>query len=158
MTRRRSGVERFRGLLGEYGLADTIAQTEDNARTAPEAAAALACPLAAIVKSLVFVEPDQTPRLVLACGDARVDEAALAEQLGVTLHLADAPTVRTLAGYALGGVPPFDHVQPLHTIIDRRVFEQARVWAAAGSPRALFSLTPDELLRATGGKPLALGG
>lgn len=156
MGRASKRIERFRQALRQHGLADTIAVFESSARTAEQAAAVLGCPVAAIVKSLVFADAQGDPLLVLAAGDGRVDEGVIGERVGGAVRLGDARFVREAAGYAIGGVPPFGHDRVLPTLVDERLLAQDRVWAAAGVPEAMFSLSPDELVRVTGGAILAV--
>lgn len=120
-------------------------------RTAAAAAAAIGCDVAQIVKSLVFAADGQ-PVLVLTSGRNRVDADRVADLLGVThVHKADADLVRSATGYAIGGTPPFGHLAPLRTLVDRDLLDHDELWAAAGSPDSVFPLTPDELLTRTGG-------
>ena len=151
------GVERFRATLDEHGLADTIVELAAGARTADDAAAALGCPAAAIVKSLVLAGAQARALLVLGAGDGRLDEALVGAHAGGPVHLADAGFVREVAGFAIGGVPPFGHERALRTLVDERILEQPRVWAAAGAPHALFSLAPTDLVAATRGEVVAVG-
>lgn len=152
-----TSVERFRAALLGRGLADTIVTLDKGARTAELAAAALACPTGAIVKSLVFRGADGAPLLVLGAGDGRVDEERVAARVGGAVALGDADFVRRHAGYAIGGVPPFGHIEDLPTLVDRRLERFDTVWAAAGTPKTVFSLGLAELLRATGGEPAEVG-
>ena len=152
MARKSRSVERFRAALTDRGLADTITVFDASARTADEAASVLGCPVAAIVKSLVFADAKGEPLLVLAAGDGRVDEEVVGARVGASVELGNARLVRAAAGYAIGGVPPFGHNRSLRTLVDHRLCEQDRVWAAAGTPAAMFSLTPAELVQATGGE------
>lgn len=145
-------VERFRAALLERGLADTIVELDASARTADDAAAALGCATGAIVKSLVFSDSRAQPLLVLGAGDGRVDEARVGERVGGPVALGDARFVRGAAGYAIGGVPPFGHNGNLPTLIDRRLERFATIWAAAGTPETVFSLTLPDLIRATRGE------
>lgn len=145
-------VERFRAALVAAGLADTITELATYARTAQDAADALGCEVGQIVKSLVFADDDGNPLLVLAAGDVRVDEVRVAEIHGARVAMADARLVRAAAGYAIGGVPPFGHEQALATLIDRSLARHETVWAAAGTPRHVFSITTDALERVTGGQ------
>ncbi len=150
-------VKRFRAALIERGLADTIVELDASARTADDAAAALGSDTGAIVKSLVFSGPGAEPLLVLGTGDGRVDEARVGERVGGPVALADARFVRDAAGYAIGGVPPFGHNQDLPTLIDRRLERFETIWAAAGTPETVFSLTLPDLIRATGGELVEVG-
>jgi prolyl-tRNA editing enzyme YbaK/EbsC (Cys-tRNA(Pro) deacylase) len=103
------------------------------------------------VKSLVFRSVDGgDPVLVLVSGDNRCDEALLG------VERADADTVRATTGYAIGGVPPLGHPAPLHTVVDEQLGRFETVWAAAGTPHAVFPISYAELLRVTGAEPRAV--
>jgi prolyl-tRNA editing enzyme YbaK/EbsC (Cys-tRNA(Pro) deacylase) len=112
-------------------------------RTAVDAAAAVGCDVGAICKSLVFRVGDE-PLLVIASGANRVDE----ERFDAVK--ADAAFVREQTGFAIGGVPPYGHPRPLRTIVDEDLLGYETVWAAAGTPTAVFPIAPDELVRRTG--------
>jgi Cys-tRNA(Pro) deacylase len=121
-------------------------------RTAADAAAAIGCEVAQIVKSLVFVV-DGAPVVVLVSGSNRLDPHRLAEALaGREVRRATADEVRDATGYAIGGVPPFGHVDRLPVIIDRDLTAFPVVHAAAGLPDATFAIAPDDLVRASGGQ------
>ena len=150
-------VERFRAALMQRRLTDTIVTLDASARTADDAAAALGCATGAIVKSLVFSGPGAQPLLVLGTGDGRIDEARVGDRVGGPVTLGDARFVRDAAGYAIGGVPPFGHNQDLPTLIDRRLERYATIWAAAGTPETVFSMTLADLIRATGGEVVGVG-
>jgi prolyl-tRNA editing enzyme YbaK/EbsC (Cys-tRNA(Pro) deacylase) len=136
-------VARF--LAATEGLDLQVTEMAESTHTASEAAAAVGAPVAAIVKSLVFLA-DDTPLLVLVSGPNRVDTDALGERLGVTLGKADANRVKAATGYSIGGVPPFGHPTALRTVMDEDLMVLDEVWAAAGSPRAVFPLSPKKLL------------
>jgi len=124
-------------------------------RTAQEAAAALGCEVAQIAKSLVFrCARSDAPLLVIASGPNRVDEARLGAELGLALVKADAEFVRASTGHAIGGVPPLSDSAPIRTVIDETLLALETIWAAAGTPRAVFAITPAELVRVTGGEVL----
>jgi prolyl-tRNA editing enzyme YbaK/EbsC (Cys-tRNA(Pro) deacylase) len=142
---------RVEAALRAHGLAGPIIELAESTRTAPEAAAACGVAVAQIVKSLVFLAADE-PVLVLASGANQVDEARLAELTGRPIRRADAAAVRTATGFAIGGVPPVGHARPMTVFIDRDLTRHAELIAAAGTPRAVFRLTPDELCRITGGR------
>ncbi len=144
-------VERFRAVLMAAGLADTITEVDTHARTAQQAADALGCEVGQIVKSLVFADRGGNPLLVLAAGDVRVDEERVGALHGAPVSLADARLVRETSGYAIGGVPPFGHERPLPALLDRNLRRHATVWAAAGTPRHVFSLSTEALRQTTGG-------
>lgn len=140
-------VERLRAL----GLDPEVREFPEGTHTAQDAADAIGCPVAAIVKSLVFTLDDE-PILVLVSGANRVDTAALGERLGGTLGKADARTVKQATGYSIGGVPPLAHATPLRTVIDEDLLQLEVLWAAAGSAMSVFPLAPDELVRLSGGE------
>jgi len=117
----------------------------EGTRTAQDAAAAIGCSVGQIVKSLVFVRGDE-PVLVLCSGANTVDT----KRLG--LAKADADLVRRATGFAIGGVPPYGHpVPPLDTLVDEDLLGYDEVWAAAGTPRKVFPLTPEQLVQRSGG-------
>jgi prolyl-tRNA editing enzyme YbaK/EbsC (Cys-tRNA(Pro) deacylase) len=150
-------VKRFRTALQAAGLDDTIVAVADSTRTAAEAAAALGCEVGQIVKSLVFTDPDDRPLLVLAAGDVRVDPERIAALHGAPVSLGNAAFVRAATGYAIGGVPPLGHVQDLPTLIDTSLERWQTVWAAAGTPHDVFSITAEELARVTGARRVEVG-
>jgi prolyl-tRNA editing enzyme YbaK/EbsC (Cys-tRNA(Pro) deacylase) len=143
-------VSEYADRLRALGLDPEVREFPAGTHTAQDAADAIGCPVAAIVKSLVFVLDDE-PILVLVSGANRVDTDALGARLGGTLGKADARTVKQATGYSIGGVPPLAHPQALRTVIDEHLLALDTLWAAAGSSTAVFPLTPDELVRLSGG-------
>jgi prolyl-tRNA editing enzyme YbaK/EbsC (Cys-tRNA(Pro) deacylase) len=137
------------------GLAIDVVEYPDGTRTAADAAAAVGCEVGRIVKSLVFTV-DGAPVVALVAGDARLDEARLAEAAGGTVGRADADIVRAATGFPIGGVPPFGHATPLPTYVDEALLTHYTVWAAAGTPRHVFEVEPPELLRLSDGRAVAL--
>jgi prolyl-tRNA editing enzyme YbaK/EbsC (Cys-tRNA(Pro) deacylase) len=127
----------------------------DSARTAPEAAAAVGVEVGAIVKSLVFRCGDEAV-LALVSGANRADEARLEAALGAPVERADAASVREATGFSIGGVPPLGHPAPLRTLVDEDLLRHELVWAAAGTPHAVFPIEPAELARLTGGAVVSL--
>jgi prolyl-tRNA editing enzyme YbaK/EbsC (Cys-tRNA(Pro) deacylase) len=123
---------------------DGAREFPEGTRTAQDAAAAIGCTVGQIVKSLVFLR-DGEPILVLCSGANTVD----AGRLG--LDKADANVVRRATGFAIGGVPPYGHPAPLETLVDEDLLGYDEIWAAAGTPRSVFPLTPGELVERTGG-------
>ncbi len=107
---------------------------------------AIGCTVAQIVKSLIF-RGTRTgkPILVLASGVNRVNEKRLGEMVGEPIGKADADFVRQHTGFAIGGVPPVGHSTAIETYIDADLFQYPEIWAAAGAPRAVFRLTPQDL-------------
>ena len=143
--------------LNRFGIASEVRVMPASTRSAAEAAAAVGCDVSQIVKSLIFrsIKSDE-PILVLASGANRVDESRLAEIVGGPVERATAEFVRARTGYAIGGVPPIGHPQRIDAYLDEHLLSHPVVWAAAGSPRAVFSLTPADLVRVTEAKIVAL--
>jgi prolyl-tRNA editing enzyme YbaK/EbsC (Cys-tRNA(Pro) deacylase) len=129
-----------------------VLEFEAGTRTSAEAAAAVGCSVAEIAKSLIFKAADGRPVLVIASGANRVDENKVRALLGQRIERADADFVRAATGYAIGGVPPIGHATAPIVVIDASLQRFARVWAAGGTPNAVFSLTPADLIRLTGGR------
>jgi prolyl-tRNA editing enzyme YbaK/EbsC (Cys-tRNA(Pro) deacylase) len=135
-----------------------VRELDASTRTATEAAAAVGCELGAIVKSLVFRgERSRAAVLVLVSGDNRADEARVAAVVGEPVGRADAEWVRAATGYAIGGIPPVGHPAPVRTIVDEDLLRFEIVWAAAGTPRAVFPAEPRALARAAAGELAAVG-
>lgn len=143
--------------LSVLGARGAVRMLDDAARTAALAAAQLGVSPAQIANSLVF-SADGAPLLVLASGGHRVDTTKVAALVGAErIDRADADFVRTHTGFAIGGVAPVGHPEPLHTLVDTALAQYEEVWAAAGHPNSVFPTTYDELLRITGGTPADVG-
>lgn len=129
-----------------------VRELEASTRTAAEAAEAIGCRVEQIAKSVVFRgrETDR-PALVVARGTVRVDESKLARLAGEPVERADPDYVRERTGYAIGGVPPIAHAEPIRTWIDAGLLELDEAWAAAGTPHAVFRFDPAALIGLTGG-------
>ena len=150
-------VARVAEILRSAGATGEPVQLQDSTRTAAEAAAALGCDVGAIASALVFTA-DGEPLLVMTSGAHRVDTAMVAQLLAVEkVARADADTVRSATGYAIGGVAPVGHPAPIRTLVDNALARHEVVWAAAGHPHAVFPTSYDELLRITGGTPADVG-
>lgn len=145
-------VDRVRASLAAYNL-DHLAVREFAASTATadDAAAAIGTSVGRIVKSLVFMAGDQ-PVLVLASGPNRVDLEKVGRLLDKPITRAKADQVKALTGFSIGGVPPVGHAQRLSTLVDRDLLQYDEVWAAAGTPNTVFSLSPKDLVRITDGR------
>lgn len=138
--------------LRDNGLTPTIVHFSESTRTAQEAANAIGCTVPQIVKSLIFVATlSRTPVLVLTSGSNRVNEKKIAEYVGEPIERASADLVREATGFAIGGVAPIGHRMPLRTFIDADLRNFSELWAAAGTPHTVFSITPHDLERITGG-------
>jgi prolyl-tRNA editing enzyme YbaK/EbsC (Cys-tRNA(Pro) deacylase) len=138
-------------LLRDAGVDARVVEFEQPTRTSAEAAAAIGCTVAEIAKSIVFRGAHSGQAvIVVASGDNRVSEAKVAERVGEPLARADAEFVRTATGYAIGGVAPIGHAQPVKLLLDVDLRRFAIVWAAAGTPFSVFPVTPDQLRSLTG--------
>lgn len=148
-----TSVQKVQAALQEKGFPCGVVELADSTRTAKEAAQAVGCQLGQIVKSLVFRTIDSSRAvLVVASGPNRVDEGLLSRLLGEGITKADADFVRERTGYVIGGVPPLGHATPLVTFIDEDLLQFDEVWAAAGTPHAVFCLKSSDLPAMTGGQ------
>jgi len=146
-------ARRVQEALHALGLTCQVVELPASTRTAPEAAAAVGCSVGQIVKSLIF-RGQQSGQAVLALvsGANRVNEQTLTALLGEPVGKADADFVREQTGFAIGGVPPLAHAHPLRTFIDEDLLQYEEIWAAAGTPNAVFCFRSADLLRMTGGQ------
>ena len=142
---------RVQAALEVLGLARAVVELAVEARTSQQAADAVGVRVEQIAKSLVFTV-NGAPVMVVASGINRVDERKLGLLAGGQVRRADADTVKRATGYAIGGVPPLGHETALPTWVDEDLLRLDLIYAAAGVPECVFPLTPDELLRATGGQ------
>ena len=146
-------AQRVQDALDAAGVATTIVEYDVPARTSAQAAEVLGCTVGQIAKSLVFKAQSGRPVLVIASGANRVDEAKVAALVGEPIGKADATFVREATGYAIGGIPPLGHAQPLVPLIDRDLLAYDVVYAAGGTSHAMFPVTPAVLVRVSGGTP-----
>ena len=146
------GAARVESTLNAFGMGGRVKELEASSRTAEDAAAAVACDVAQIVKSLIFkTEPSDRALLVLTSGRNQVDISKLAQLVDETVSRADADFVRAKTGFAIGGVPPIAHKEQPIVLIDKDLMQFDILWAAAGTPRALFQLSAQELAAITEG-------
>ncbi len=141
------GAMRIQAILGERFR---VLEFEQSTHSSAEAAAAIGCDVAQIAKSMMFRAADGRPVLVVASGANRVDEKKVAALLGQKIKRADPAFVLESTGSPPGGVSPVGHLQAPLTLLDQDLRGFETVWAAAGSPNAVFALTPDDLVRLTG--------
>ena len=146
-----ASAQRVQDALAAAGVPTVITEYDTSARTSAEAASVLGCLVGQIAKSLVFRATSGTPVLVIASGANRVDEAKIAALAGEPIGKADAGFVRLVTGYAIGGIPPLGHAQRLSTFIDRDLLAYDVVYAAGGTPHAMFPITPADLVRVAEG-------
>jgi prolyl-tRNA editing enzyme YbaK/EbsC (Cys-tRNA(Pro) deacylase) len=146
-------AQKIQNLLNELGYNYTIIEHAESTRTAQEAAERAGCELGQIVKSLIFKgKVSGKPILVLTSGANRVDEKRISEYAGEAISRADADFVRSVTGFAIGGVPPIGHIQKMETWLDEDFLQYNTIWAAAGTPNAIFELTTDDLKKMADGK------
>ncbi|MFN2235134.1 MAG: YbaK/EbsC family protein [Anaerolineales bacterium] len=135
------------------GLTLQVVELPDSTRSAAEAAEAIGCSVGQIAKSLIFKTRNrEEPILVIASGPNRVDEKKIGALVGERISKPDADFVRQHTGFSIGGVPPVGLKQPITTFIDEDLLAFDEIWAAAGTPNAVFCLTGDDMVRATGGQ------
>lgn len=152
-----ASAARVQDALRAAGFEMAVTTFPDSTRTAAEAAAAIGCTVAQIAKSLIFrARGSGRPVLVIASGANRVDEAKVSAALGETIKRADADFVREMTGFAIGGVPPVGHARPPVTFLDADLAALDPIWAAAGTPNAVFRTRFDDLVAMTGGEIIAI--
>ena len=150
MTERKDGPGRFVAAAKRLGLEVQLTEHTQTTRTADEAAKACGCAVGQIVKSLVFKgRTSGKPYMLLVSGDNRVNQKDVAAQIGEPLDRPDADFVRNLTGFAIGGIPPFGHDTAMATYIDQDLYRFDAIWAAAGSPNAVFPTSPTALEKAS---------
>ncbi|MDX1686398.1 MAG: YbaK/EbsC family protein [Candidatus Promineifilaceae bacterium] len=155
MSQLSDSAQRVQDVLDAHGITAQVVELPDSTRTAQEAAQAIGCDVAQIVKSLVFKTRDEERSvLILTSGSNRVDVKKVGRAVDETIVKADADFVRDHTGFVIGGVPPVGHLDPPITIIDEDLLQYGEIWAAAGTPFAVFRLTPDELLEIAPGRVL----
>ena len=150
-------IDRFLAAARALGLEPDVHRFPEGTKTAEDAARAIGCDVAQIVKSLVLTA-DGRPLLALTSGAHRADTSRLAELAGAReVRRATPEEARTATGFAVGGTPPFGHPQPVKAFCDRTLLTHEVVWAAAGTPDSVFPLTPADLLRCTGAEVADFG-
>jgi prolyl-tRNA editing enzyme YbaK/EbsC (Cys-tRNA(Pro) deacylase) len=138
--------------LNAIGLQLEVIELPASTRTSQEAAQAIGCKVGQIAKSIIFQAlTSHRPVMVIASGPNRVNEKVIQELIGEAIGKADADFVRQRTGFVIGGVPPVGHTEHIETFIDQDLLQYSEIWAAAGTPHAVFRLTPDDLQRITGG-------
>ena len=157
MTLLSTSAQQVQDALDKYGLTLKVVELPSSTRTAADAAKAIGCEIGQIAKSLIFMARDsQHPVLVIASGVNRVNESSIGAILDEKIGKADADFVRQQTGFAIGGVPPVGHIRSMEIFIDEDLFTYEVIWAAAGTPHAVFRLTPHELERISGGRVISV--
>jgi prolyl-tRNA editing enzyme YbaK/EbsC (Cys-tRNA(Pro) deacylase) len=154
----KSSAQRVQDFLAAHQSGCLVRELPGSTRTARDAAEAIGCEVAQIAKSLIFKDEDSgNPILIIASGINRVSVPKVQEATGIKIGKADAEFVKERVGYAIGGVPPVAHHSDVVTILDPDLKKYRTIWAAAGTPNAVFELNPHDLDRLTEGRwvPLA---
>jgi Cys-tRNA(Pro) deacylase len=153
----KSSAQRVQEALQDHGLTCEVVQMQDTTRSAEDAALAVGCEVGQIVKSLVFEgKQSHQPVLVVTSGANRVNEKTIGQYLAESIKMANPEFVREMTGFAIGGVPPVGHRHSLKIFIDEDLLQYEKIWAAAGTPHAVFKLTPDELKKITSGEVVSV--
>lgn len=142
----------------EFSFEPVVEEFPEGTKTAADAAAAVGCREAQIASSLVF-DVDGSLVVSVTSGANRVSEAALGEVFDVSaaaVSMADAERIRTELGWSIGGVPPFCHERTVPVLLDETLLTFETVWAAAGTPEAVFSIDPTALQQYAGAEPVAV--
>ncbi len=146
-------AEKIQLIINQLGLDSQIVEFSESTRTSAEAAAAIGTSLAQICKSILFAAgegAEAEPVMVIASGANRIDTRKIQSHVGKHLHKATADFVREKTGFAIGGVPPFGHTNPITLFIDQDLLGFDVVYAAGGTPNAIFPIKPADLVRVTG--------
>jgi prolyl-tRNA editing enzyme YbaK/EbsC (Cys-tRNA(Pro) deacylase) len=145
--------------LDDIGLQLEVMELPASTRTSQEAAQAVGCQVGQIAKSIIFQAlASHRPVMVIASGPNRVNEKVIELLIGEAIGKADADFVRQRTGFVIGGVPPLGHTEHIETFIDQDLMQYSEIWAAAGTPHAIFRLTPADLQRITGGMLINISG
>ena len=152
-----SSAGKVQAALKRFGVSCQVVEMPQSTRTADDAARAVGCQVGQIVKSLIFRgKKSGLPLMVATSGANRVDEKKIAALICEPISQADPDFVRAKTGFAIGGVPPVGHIQEIRILIDEDLLQYDEIYAAAGTPRALFKLTPADLQRITNGQVVSV--
>lgn len=150
-------AQRVQNALQVRGIPLRVVELPESTRTAVEAAQSIRCQVGQIAKSLIFKgKRSGQPILVIASGPNRVNEKNIAKIIGEPIGKADAAFVRQETGFSIGGVPPVGYLKPLTPLIDKDLLAYPEIWAAAGTPHAVFALSPSDLVELTDGKVVTI--
>jgi Cys-tRNA(Pro) deacylase len=152
-----ASVRKVEKALKAHGLECQVLNMKETTRSAQDAANSLGCRVEQIVKSLVFMtKKTKKPILVIASGANRVNTKKIRNLLSEPIKMADPDFVRAKTGFAVGGVPPLGHSNPLATFIDEDLLKYPEIWAAAGTSNTMFKLSPDDLQKITEGQVISV--
>lgn len=150
-------AQKVQDALSQFGLELQVVELAASTRTSQEAADAVGCSVGQIVKSLVFRgRTTHNPIFIVASGSNRVNEKTIKNLVGEAIEKPDADYVRQRTGFVIGGVPPVGHAEKLRTFIDEDLWQYDEIWAAAGTPNAVFRLTPADLKTITDGEIISV--
>jgi len=145
-----AAIDRFTDAARALGIEPDVRRFPEGTKTAADAALAIGCDVAQIVKSLVFTA-DGDPVIAYVSGANRVDVRKLASLAGAAeVRRATPEEARAATGFAVGGTPPFGYPSEVVRFVDRDLLAHDVVWAAAGTPDSVFALAPGDLVRVTG--------
>jgi prolyl-tRNA editing enzyme YbaK/EbsC (Cys-tRNA(Pro) deacylase) len=143
--------------LKALGFINEVMELQTTTRTSAEAAQAVGCRVEQIAKSIVFRgKQTDRPVLVIASGPNRINEKKIEAWISELIGKADANFVRQRTGFVIGGVPPVGHLEKIEIFIDEDLLKYDEIWAAAGTPNAVFKLTPSDLVKMTGGRVISI--
>jgi len=143
--------------LKALGFINEVMELQTTTRTSAEAAQAVGCRVEQIAKSIVFRgKQTDRPVLVIASGPNRINEKKIEALISELIGKADANFVRQRTGFVIGGVPPVGHLEKIEIFIDEDLLKYDEIWAAAGTPNAVFKLTPSDLVKMTGGRIVSI--
>lgn len=150
-------AEKVQSTLNQFGFELNVVELSESTRTAQEAADTIGCQVSQIAKSLIFkCKNSQKPLLIIASGTNRVNEKVIKQYIGEKLEKADADFVLEHTGFVIGGIPPIGHKNSITTLIDEDLMQYKEIWAAAGTPHAVFKLTPKILTEITQGSIVSI--
>lgn len=150
-------AEKVQDFLKNRGFNFTVKELPGSTRTAAEAAESIGCTVGQIAKSLIFKDKNsQMPILIIASGANRVEVQKVEQATGLNLGKADAKFIKETVGFVIGGIPPVGHNTPLRTILDPDLKQYRTIWAAAGTPFAVFELPTTALENLTQGQWVTL--
>lgn len=150
----KNSAQRIQNILLQHNLAIEVIEFKELTRTAQEAANAIGCQVGQIAKTLIFKgKESKQPICIIASGINRVDEKKIEELVGEKIEKPDADYVLQHTGYAIGGIPPIGYFFALKPFIDKDLLVYNEIWAAAGTPHAVFRITPQVLITLTDGIP-----
>lgn len=157
MKELKKSAQSVQDALANQDIEAKVVELPASTRTADEAAQTIGCEVAQIIKSLIFrAKKTNRPVLILVSGINRVNEKNVAKEIGEKISKADAAFAREKTGFAIGGIPPVGHKEPIDTYIDEDLLQYKELWAAAGTPNAVFSLDSENLKCLTEGKIISV--